>query len=85
MQFTSHHNLVSHSKFTCIEALNADALKLTTTELIETYIPSIMRSAKPYFPPVLKMDEKIISLFPLLLQYFDAITLHEKNSQKVNQ
>ena len=61
------------SVFTCIEALNAGALKLTMTELIETYIPSIMRSAKPYFPPVLKNVRNKISLFRLLLQYFGAI------------
>ena len=58
VQFTSDNNLVYYSICTCIEALNAGALKLTTTELIETYIPSIMRSAKPYFPPVLKKVPK---------------------------
>ena len=36
--------------FTWIDALNAGALKLTMTELIETYMPSMIRSANPYFP-----------------------------------
>ena len=58
VEFTSDNNLAYYSICTCIEALNAGALKLTTTELIETYIPSIMRSAKPYFPPVLKKKTK---------------------------
>ena len=36
-----------------IDAVKSLAWKLITTELIETHIPSMICSAKPYLPPVL--------------------------------
>ena len=41
-----------------MDAAKAFALKLTTTELMDTNIPSMILSAKPYFPPELQAIQK---------------------------
>ena len=51
------------TSLTCIEAWNALALKFTTTELMDTYMPSTIRSAKPYFPPELKSKTAKFKVF----------------------